>query len=100
VRKQHLEFLVLSRDCWKASVLAKARTRSRTASSMSRVSLQFELLVRTDLPRPGECRPPRHDTASARQTNAHDYSTFPIESTPRATMPSQFDGAMPVSMRY
>src|SRR4030095_1062873 len=28
------------RDCWKASVLARARTRSRTASSMSRVTLR------------------------------------------------------------
>src|SRR5215468_161372 len=33
-------FLRSRRDCWKASVLARARTRSRTASSTSRVTLR------------------------------------------------------------
>jgi len=81
VRKQHLEFLVLSRDCWKASVLAKARTRSRTASSMSRVSLQFELLVRTDLPRPGECRPAeaRYGEREADQCARLQHVSNPID---------------------
>ena len=36
-------FLRSRRDCWKASVLASARTRSRTSSSISRVTLRTTL---------------------------------------------------------
>ena len=38
-------FLGSRRDCWNASVLARARTRSRTSSSMSRVTLRLVLVV-------------------------------------------------------
>jgi hypothetical protein len=38
-------FLRSRRDCWKASVLASARTRSRTSSSMSRVTLRTGPIV-------------------------------------------------------
>ena len=38
-------FLRSRRDCWNASVLARARTRSRTSSSMSRVTFRLVLGV-------------------------------------------------------
>ena len=38
-------FLRSRRDCWKASVLASARMRSRTSSSRSRVILRATAVV-------------------------------------------------------
>ena len=38
-------FLRSRRDCWKASVLASARTRSRTSSLRSRVILRTTAVV-------------------------------------------------------
>jgi hypothetical protein len=42
-------FLRSRRDCWKASVLARARTWSRTSSSMSRETLRAFAVVHRDL---------------------------------------------------
>ena len=49
VWKSHLTFLRSRRDCSKASVLANARTRSRTSSLRSRVSLRIVVVVRFGL---------------------------------------------------
>ena len=38
-------FLRSRQDCWKASVLARARTRSRTSSSISRLTLRTMAVV-------------------------------------------------------
>ncbi len=45
MRKSHLNLLALADDCWKASVLASARTRTRTSSLTSRVTLRATAVV-------------------------------------------------------
>jgi hypothetical protein len=45
MRKSHLDLLRSRWDCWQTSVLASARTLSRTSSLRSRVTLRLAAVV-------------------------------------------------------